>query len=172
MLSGSPWHLTTRPLTVSLWFADNFLLRGADMLATHVLRHLMWAPPALLVAYVVYLRAAPRERRRGLFDWMLVLVAGCLYFYVERGGNQYGPRFHYEAFLFMAVFVAANLVRGPRLEGRPRRDRLIFGITAASVAVMPIVVRDSCGASSGASSGSGWTRTPVWRPPDSIGRSC
>ncbi len=124
---------------MSLWFADNFLLRGADMLATHVLRHLMWAPPALLVAYLVYLRASPRELRRGLYDWMLVLVAGGLYFYVERGGNQYGPRFHYEAFLFMAVFVAANLVRGPRLEGRPRRDRLLFGITAASVAVMPIV---------------------------------
>ena len=138
-LSGNPWHLTTRPLTVSLWFADNFLLRGADMLATHVLRHLAWTPPALLVAYAVYLRVAPRERRRGLFDWMLVLVAGCLYFYVERGGNQYGPRFHYEAFLFMAVFVAANLIRGPRLEGRARRDRLLFGIAAASVAAMPLV---------------------------------
>ena len=115
------------------------------MLATHVLRHLSWTPPALLVAYVVYLRAAPRERRRGLFDWMLVLVAGGLYFYIERGGNQYGPRFHYEAFLFMAVFVAANLVRGPRLEGRPRRDRLLFGFTAASVAVMPVVVRRTRG---------------------------
>ena len=136
--SGSPWHLTTRPLTVSLWFADNFLLRGADMLATHVLRHLTWTPPALLAAYVVYLRAAPRGSRRGLFDWMLVIVAGGLYFYIERGGNQYGPRFHYEAFLFMAVFVAENLLRGPRLEGRPRHDRLLVGLAAASIAVMPL----------------------------------
>ncbi len=137
--SGSPWQLTTRPLTYSLWFADNFLLRGADMLATHVLRHLAWTPPALLVAYAVYLRAAPRALRRGLFDWMLALVAGCLYFYIERGGNQYGPRFHYEAFLFMAVFVAANLFRGARLEERPRRDRLLVGLTVASVAAMPIL---------------------------------
>ena len=137
-LSGSPWHLTTRPLTYSLWFADNFALRGADMLATHVLRHLGWTPPALLVAYLVCLRSAPREARRGLFDWMLVLLAGCLYFYVERGGNQYGPRFHYEAFPFMAVFVAGSLFSGPRLDGRPRRDRVLFGLLAASLAAMPL----------------------------------
>jgi len=137
-LSGSPWHLTTRPLTYSLWFADNFALRGADMLATHVLRHLGWTPPALLVAYLVCLRSAPREARRGLFDWMLVLLAGCLYFYVERGGNQYGPRFHYEAIPFMAVFVAGSLFSGPRLDGRPRRDRVLFGLLAASLAAMPV----------------------------------
>jgi len=137
--SGSPWQLTTRPLTYSLWFADRFVLRGADMLATHLLRHLTWTPPALLVAYLVYLRAAPREARRGLFEWTLVLMAGVLYVYVERGGNQYGPRFHYEAFLFMVVFVAGSLFTGPGLADRPRRDRILFGLIAASVAVMPLV---------------------------------
>jgi hypothetical protein len=138
-MSGSPWRLTTRPLTYSLWFAENVLLRGADMLATHIVRHLAWTPAALVVAYAVYLRAAPRGLRRGLFDWMLVLLAVCLYFYVERGGNQYGPRFHYEAFLFMAVFVAANLFSSATLPGRPRRDRVLFGLMALSVAAMPLV---------------------------------
>jgi hypothetical protein len=139
-MSGNPWHLTTRPLTYSLWFADNFLLRGADMLATHIVRHLAWTPPALVVAYVVYLRAAPRALRRGPLDWMMVLLAGGLYFYVERGGNQYGPRFHYEAFLFMVLFVAANLFSSATLSGRPRRDRVLFGLMALSVAAMPVVV--------------------------------
>jgi len=138
-MSGSPWQLTTTGLTKSLWFADNFVLRGADMLATHVLRHLIWTPPALLVVYVAYLRRAPRAARRGLFDWMLVLVAGGLYAYIERGGNQYGPRFHYEAFLFMVVFVAGNLFAGEKLAGRPRRDRVLFGLLVASVALMPFV---------------------------------
>jgi hypothetical protein len=140
MLSGSPWHLTTRPLTVSLWFARGFMLRGADMLATHVLRHLTWTPPALVVAYAGYLRLAPRETRRGLLDWMLVLLAGGLYFYVERGGNQYGPRFHYEAFLFMAVFVAANLFRPGSLSGRRRGERMLVGGMAASVLLMPLAI--------------------------------
>jgi hypothetical protein len=138
-MNGSPWLLTTRPITYSLWFADNVLLRGADILATHVVRHLAWTPAALVVAYVVYLRAAPRALRRGALDWMLVLLAGCLYFYVERGGNQYGPRFHYEAFLFMVVFVAANLFSSATLAGRARRDRMLFGLMALSVAAMPVV---------------------------------
>ena len=136
--TGHPWQLTTRPLTYSLWFGDKFLFRGADMLATHLLRHLAWTPPAIVVAYVTYLRVAPRELRRGLLDWMIVLLAAVLYFYVERGGNQYGPRFHYEAFLFVVVFVAANLFSSATLQGRPRRDRILFGLMAASVAVMPV----------------------------------
>jgi hypothetical protein len=136
--SGSPWHLTTGSLTYSLWFADGVLWRGADILSTHLRRHLTWSPPALVIGYVFYLRAAPPETRRGLFDWMLVLVAGCLYFYLERGGNQYGPRFHYEAFLFMAVFVAGNVFRRPRLEDGPRRDRVMFALIAASMALMPV----------------------------------
>jgi len=32
--------------------------------------------PALLVAYLVYLRTAPRELRRGPLVWMLVLMVG------------------------------------------------------------------------------------------------
>ena len=137
--SGSPWHLTTRLATYALWFGDDFMLRGADMLATHVLRYLAWTPPALLVAYLVYLGAAPRTLRRGLLEWMPVLLAAGLYPFMERGGNQYGPRFYYEAFLFMTVFVAGNLFAPARLDGRPRRDRMLFGLVAASAAAMPLV---------------------------------
>jgi hypothetical protein len=138
MMSGSPWSLTTRPLTYSLWFARNFMLRGGDILASHVLRHVTWTPPALIVAYVAYLRLAPGETRRGLLDWMLVFMIVVLYGYVERGGNQYGPRFHYEVFLFAAVFVAANLFRAEPLAVRPRSERMLFGAIAASVAVIPL----------------------------------
>ena len=65
MLSGSPWHLTTRPLTFSLWFADRFMLRGADILAARS------APPDLgaagaLVAYLMYLRSAARDPARAV----------------------------------------------------------------------------------------------------------
>ena len=60
-LSGSPWQLTTMPVTVARWFAEGTALRGADILSTQVLRHLLWTPPALLGAYLVYLRVAPRD---------------------------------------------------------------------------------------------------------------
>ena len=137
-LSGSPWQVTTTPITVSRWFADGVVLRGADILATHLLRHVLWTPPALIVAYLVYLRAAPRDTRRGLLEWMLVLMAGVLYFYMERGGNQYGPRFHYEAFLFVALFVAANVFREREFSEKTPRDQRLFALLAVSVTVLPL----------------------------------
>jgi hypothetical protein len=137
-MTGSMWRLTTTPLTVSLWFRDGFLLRGADILSTQLLRHLLWTPAALLVAYVVYLRTAAAETRRAPLEWMLVLTVVILFFYVERGGNQYGPRFHYEAYLFAVIFAAANLFRAPTLAGRPAYEGWLFALVAVSVLVQPI----------------------------------
>jgi hypothetical protein len=139
-MTGDAFQLTTRPLTLSLWFADGFVLRGADILATHGLRHLSWTPAVFIIAYAVYLRLAPAAGRRGALDWMLVAMAATLYFYVERGGNQYGPRFHYEAFLFLALFVTAQLFRDQPFASRPATDRALFGGLVVSVAVLPIAL--------------------------------
>jgi len=135
-LSGNPWTLTTTPLTVSLWFREGFVLRGADILSTHLLRHLLWTPPVMIIAYVFYLSRGDRGLRRGALDWMPVLMVATLYFYVERGGNQYGPRFHYEVFLFLVVFVAGHLFRpgAPALTASQQR---LFALTVLSVALMP-----------------------------------
>lgn len=137
-LSGSPWRLTTTDLTVSRWFADGVLARGADILATHLFRHLLWTPPALIVGYLVYLWTGTRDLRRGLFAWLPVLMAGALYFYMERGGNQYGARFHAEVFPFLVIFVAAHVFRAADYATMPARDRTMFGLLAVSVALMPV----------------------------------
>src|SRR5690606_6748474 len=140
VMTGSPFQLTTLPTTVSLWFRDGFVLRSADILSTHLLRHLLWTPPLLVAAYVFYLVTAGRETRRGALDWMLVLMAATLYFYVERGGNQYGPRFHYEVFPFLVLFVTAHLFREPAFAAKAPRDRFVFGLMAASVAALPVSI--------------------------------
>lgn len=137
-MTGDPFELTTRPLTLSLWFADGMWLRSADILATHVVRHLTWTPAVFILAYVFYLRQATAERRRGPLDWMLVLTAAVLYFYVERGGNQYGPRFHYEAFLFLALFVTAQVFRPQPLGARPPIERALVGGLMVSIALLPV----------------------------------
>lgn len=137
-MTGSMFQLTTTPLTVSLWFRDGWPLRSADILSTHLLRHLLWTPAFLLVAYLVYLRQAGADTRRAPLEWMPILTVVVLYFYVERGGNQYGPRFHYEASLFMVIFVAANLLRTPSLVGRPSFEAWLFGLGVISVLVQPV----------------------------------
>ena len=137
-LRGSPWQLTMTPLTASRWFAAGVMLRGADILATQLLRYVAWTPPALVVAYLVYLRAAGRDTRRGVLQWLPVVMAGVLYFYVERGGNQYGPRFYYEVFPFLAIFVAANVFRERAFVEKARRDQVLFALLVVSMALMPI----------------------------------
>jgi hypothetical protein len=139
-LSGSVWRITTTDLTFSLWFAPGFPLRGLDILSTLLLRFLLWTPPALLAAYVWYLRRGTREAKRGAIDWLFLITAVLLVGYLNRGGNQYGPRFYYEAFLFLVVFVAANLFRTDTLEAADRGTRRLFAAMAVSVAAAPLIL--------------------------------
>ena len=138
--SGSAWQLTTTDHTVSLWFAPGVVSRGPDILATQLLRFVLWTPPALLFAYLWYVWRGERGVRRGLVDWLLIVTAGLLIFYVERGGNQYGPRFYYEAFLFLVVFVTANLFRTDTLAEADRATRVLFAAMVASVAFVPLLL--------------------------------
>jgi hypothetical protein len=136
-LSGTPWRLTTLDVTVSSWFARGFAMRGLDILATQLLQFMLWTPPALLAAYGWYLGRAGTSAATRLLDWLLVATAAALVFYVNRGGNQYGPRFYYEAFLFMAVFTAGHLFRSDSRADLGRGPRRVFGAVALSVAMMP-----------------------------------
>ena len=136
--TGSPWQLTTLPLTRALWFRPGWYYRALDILSTHLQRYATWTPPMLVALYVYYLRAAPRELRRGWLDWMLVCMVVALYAYVERGGNQYGPRFHYEVFPFLVLFVVGNVFRTAVLDPAPRAQRRAFALLMLSVAVMPV----------------------------------
>jgi hypothetical protein len=58
-----------------------------------------------------------------------------LYAYVERGGNQYGPRFHYEVYPFLVIFVIGNIFRTAVLASIAQRRA--FALMLASVAVLP-----------------------------------
>jgi hypothetical protein len=87
----------------------------------------------------VYLKRAPRELRRGAIDCMFVLFVVLLYFYVSRGGNQYGPRLYYEAFPFLVVFTVANLFREDRFADKDAAARRMFGLVAISLAVTPLL---------------------------------
>jgi hypothetical protein len=137
MMNGSPWTLTTEAGTYARWFKPGFAVRGLDLLGSHVARHLGWTPPALIVLYVLFLRRTAKERRTPL-DWMLVAIVAGLYCYFERGGNQYGTRFHYEAFLFATVFVIGQVFRHESLRGAKRWERVAFAAFALSLVAMPI----------------------------------
>jgi hypothetical protein len=74
-LSGTAWHLTTQDVTLSLWFARGFAMRGLDILATQLLQFMLWTPPALLAAYLWHLRRAARSQGTGWLDWLTSIAA-------------------------------------------------------------------------------------------------
>jgi hypothetical protein len=133
--TGSPWQLTTLPLTRSLWFRSGWSYRGLDIISTHLQRYATWTPALLVALYVYYLKAAPRELRRGWLDWLPVWIVVALYGYVERGGNQYGPRFHYEVYPFLVIFVAGNVFRAAGLVSAAHRRA--FALLLLGVAALP-----------------------------------
>jgi peptidoglycan/LPS O-acetylase OafA/YrhL len=104
-----------------------------------VLRLLLWTPPALMAVYAVYLRRPRHPRRHHELEWLLVVVAAVLIAYVNRGGNQYGPRFYYEAALFAILFTTANLFAEPRFDAKPPRDQRLWMAMAISVACLPVL---------------------------------
>jgi hypothetical protein len=136
MFTGNPWQLTTLPLTRGLWFKSGWYYRGLDIISTHLQRYATWTPPVLVGLYVYYLSKAPRELRRGWLDWLPVCMVVALYAYVERGGNQYGPRFHYEVYPFLVIFVIGSIFRTAALVSIAQRRA--FALLALSVAVMPV----------------------------------
>lgn len=137
-VNGSPWDLTTLPTTVGLWFAPKFAMRGADILSTQMLRFVLWTPPLLLFIYIFSLARADKSVRRGAIDWLPVLMAVGLYCYTERGGNQYGPRFYYETFPFLAIFTAASVFKESSFDRKSIGDRRAFALLAASLLLVPL----------------------------------
>ena len=128
-LSGSAWRLSLSGVSLYFdhWFAPNWFLRGFDILATHLLRYVLWTPPAFI--FVAIFLAAGSLRRpaahrtgprtiadpshRGALALAALALAVGMFPYTDRGGNQYGPRYYYEAFPLLAIFVVSAL--GARL---------------------------------------------------------
>jgi hypothetical protein len=73
---------------------------------------LYWCSPGLILLYVIYLFRKIKDRADRFLhpeDYAFVFLLGGYFFYYEIGGNQYGPRFLFEAFPFLVLFVIRKL---------------------------------------------------------------
>lgn len=110
--------ITGNPLIpVTMWAFDGEgigFLRGHNLMkgVEHIIRRMgmfmYWSSLFLLIAYVFSLiwkvkRAEERWNHPEDY-WFLCLVVGYIFYY-EIGGNQYGPRFYFEAFPFLVIFI-------------------------------------------------------------------
>jgi hypothetical protein len=109
-------------LPVTMWaYADESLgfVRGHTVIKgfEHIVRWLgmfvYWCSPAILILYFFSLFDKirnPQARWTHPEDYMFLMLMGGYFFYYQIGGNQYGPRFLFEALPFMIVFVVAKVI--------------------------------------------------------------
>ena len=108
-------------MPVTVWAYDDESLgfvRGHTLgkAIEHIVRRMImfmyWASPILLFLYFFYLLKKFRVLREAVSfpeDYFFLLLIVGYVFYYEIGGNQYGPRFYYEAYPFVILFVLRQI---------------------------------------------------------------
>ena len=120
-------EVTGNPLTpVTVWGYQNeglgFVnghspLNGLEHIIRRFMMFVYWCSPVLLVMYGIYLFDKVRHRKSRVVtpeDYFFLSFIIGYFFYYEIGGNQYGPRFYYEAFPFMMLFVVHKVFHDDR----------------------------------------------------------
>ncbi len=85
--------------------------KGFQFILRRVMMFIAWVSPAGLILYPVFLWKKLKNKTERLVHpedyWLMFLVVG-YFFYYHHGGNQYGPRFYYEAIPFVIIFIVAK----------------------------------------------------------------
>jgi hypothetical protein len=103
-------------------------LKGVEHLIRRILMFLYWCSPGLLLLYAVFLWQkikSPVERLLRPEDYAFLSLTIGYFFYYQIGGNQYGPRFLFEALPFLVVFVVSKVLE--------KRERWAVALLLASI---------------------------------------
>ncbi|MEO5602068.1 MAG: glycosyltransferase family 39 protein [Cyclobacteriaceae bacterium] len=102
--------------------------KGIEHLIRWILMFLYWSSPGLLILYILFLWQKIKSAADRLIrpeDYTFFLLAVGYFFYYEIGGNQYGPRFLFEALPFLIVFIVHKVLQ--------TRERWAVGLLCASL---------------------------------------
>lgn len=89
-------------------------LKGIEHSIRRTLMFIYWTSPGLLILYAVYLVRKIKSSSERLLkpeDYTFLALMIGYFFYYQIGGNQYGPRFLFEAFPFLVLFVVSRVIQ-------------------------------------------------------------
>ena len=89
-------------------------LKGAEHFVRRLFLFMYWSSPAILILYFIYLGGKMYNTvQRFVYpeDYFLLMLFIGYFFYHHPGGNQYGPRFLFEAFPFAIVLVVSRALQ-------------------------------------------------------------
>jgi hypothetical protein len=115
------------------WFPDGWVGRAVSITAERLGSFVAWTPPVLLILFPAAWRANARASGFRFTDAIVPAMVAGYFIYVNRGGNQYGPRFYYEALPFVVLAVMAFVMREPRYEDKSPGRRLAWYACVISV---------------------------------------
>lgn len=132
---GHPLALATSGLAEydRFWFPDGWAGRAVSITAERFGSFVAWTPPILLFLFPAAWRANARASGVRFTDAIVPAMVAGYFIYVNRGGNQYGPRFYYEALPFVVLTVMAFVMREPRYEDKSPGRRLAWYACVISV---------------------------------------
>lgn len=88
-------------------------LKGVEHWVRWILMFFYWCSPGLLILYFVFLWRKVKTRVGRLAhpeDYAFIMLIMGYFFYYQIGGNQYGPRFLFEAFPFLILLVFSKVL--------------------------------------------------------------
>jgi hypothetical protein len=93
------------------------VLKGFEHILRRLLMFVYWCSPVFLIFYFYFIVGKirnPKLRFAVPEDYIFISFMVGYFFYYEIGGNQYGPRFYYEGFPFLILFVVNCVFRQNR----------------------------------------------------------
>jgi hypothetical protein len=90
------------------------VLKGIEHISRRFLMFCYWASPVFLLLYFHFIWRKlknPVSRMIMVEDYLFVTFIIGYFFYYEIGGNQYGPRFYFEAFPFLLLFIVYKVFK-------------------------------------------------------------
>jgi hypothetical protein len=119
------------------------LPKGLEHIVRRFLMFGYWCSPVLLLLYFIFIFQKMRKKEIAMTNaedyFFLVLVVGYLLYY-EIGGNQYGPRFYFEALPFLIVLIVNGVFREKK---HWAKVLLVAGLIIAVVKIPVIAAREN-----------------------------
>ena len=121
--------------TLHTHFFPIVLGRNLTAFSQNILYFILWAPPFLLFIYSsFFVRHLKDALTKGIGAIFPCLAAGCFFYYYPPG-NEYGPRFYYEAFPFMILFVSSYLFKENSYSAKKLFDKTLFLLFIAGLII-------------------------------------
>jgi hypothetical protein len=113
-------------------------IKGLEHIVRRIIMFVYWCSPAMLFLYFYFLWQKLKVKAYRFVtpeDYLFIILVIGYFFYYEIGGNQYGPRFYYEALPFLIVFIVFRIFQSQEAWAKA----LLYASLLMALVKLPVV---------------------------------